>query len=99
MPLAPEEEERLILRFPQLAPFDRCSLSGGAYRDAEAERPARFIEVFDFRCESATHCFGSAGFRTGQEPLAHTEYELTFRGYWRIEEDIEPIVLTGAGGR
>ena len=95
--LAADEEERLILRFPQLAPFDRCTLDGGQYRDDEAGRSAHMVEIFDFSCESATHCFGSAGWRPRQERFAHTEYELTYRGYWQVLEYGEPIVLTSGG--
>ena len=84
----------MILRFPRLAPFERCQIDGDSLRDVEADRPARIVEIFDVRCEDARLCYGSAGWRPGRVPYAYTEYELVFDGYWRISEDSEPIILT-----
>ena len=96
--LTANQEERLILRFPRLAPFERCTLVDDLYRDVEAGRPAALIDYTPLVCENATHCFGSSGWRPGRAPYAGTDYELTYRGYWQVREDMDPIILTGAEG-
>ena len=96
-PLAEEDQQRLMIRFPALAPLSRCEMREGEYVDAITGEPAAVIELFDFTCDTATRCHGSAGFRYGANVAGFTIYDLEYAGYWRVREEPNNIVLTGDG--
>ena len=88
------DERRLLDRFAELAPFERCQMVAGRYYDALTGRTATIVEAFDLSCKTATRCTAKGGIRIDSLPYAHTEYELTFDGYWRVEVVDLGIVLT-----
>ncbi|KLE35725.1 hypothetical protein [Aurantiacibacter luteus] len=60
--LSPEDETALIARFPQLAPFARCTPTAEGWMDRETEEPALVHTIHGFTCPSATRCTGYASY-------------------------------------
>ncbi|BBC72458.1 conserved hypothetical protein [Altererythrobacter sp. B11] len=86
--LSAAQEERLLKRFPRLAPADRCQWDGSKYADSITGDPATVIDVYRFRCEGDSACTGWVNTR-GQgacEPAA--QYRMRFaEGRWRFTRD------------
>lgn len=97
-PLAGELETRLILRFPQLAPFDRCERKGKAFFDSITGEPAIMFDAHEVECQRPDLCTGWAGFLSHERSSGWRFFEARYRdGYWQVKRKELDIVLTGAG--
>lgn len=84
VPLNPQQEEALILRFVRLAPAARCRVQGSGTTDTITNQPATVVQVYDFTCADADHCTGWA-LQPGQPA---TRYALRYEaGAWRFASD------------
>lgn len=88
-------EERLMLRFPRLAPFERCAWRGGEYSDAETGAPAVVFDVHDLACDNPRSCTAWAGFRQSDRVNGWRFYALEFADKWRVFRRELNIVQTG----
>jgi hypothetical protein len=71
------QEKSLIVRFPRLAPFDRCS---GA--------PAQVLQIYEFACDTPVTCSGWANV----PGRPSTRYVLRWQdGSWRFAADLRLI--------
>lgn len=94
-PLPSALEDRLLSRFPKLAPFARCEWSGSVFRDSETRGLAIIFDVHELECATPTLCSAWSGYHQSDRTNGWRLYELRFDRYWRIREKSLEIVLTG----
>ena len=86
--LSDEEETALVLRFEQLAPFDRCQQQDGSWTDSESGKPALVFTMHSFACEQDTRCTGWAGYQTGAAGSMSYDYTMDWLGdEWTFARD------------
>lgn len=93
-------ERRIMLRFPDVAPYDRCVEARTVGRtkfhaDRDTGEPAAMVDVHDLQCETVTRCTGWAGYVLDERRNGWRFYEARFsNGKWRVREADLGIVLT-----
>lgn len=86
--LPADDETALILRFAQLAPFDRCKQAGSSWVDAETDDAALMFTLHSFACEQATRCTGWAGYQAGAASSMSYNYTMDWLdGEWTFARD------------
>ncbi len=84
-------ERELMTRYPALAPFSRCALQDGSWRDAETGDPAMVFSLHSFTCITANSCSGFAHYKFGQETSPASRYQLDWGGKrWVFTRDDRP---------
>ena len=98
--LSAEDEQRLMLRFPDLAPFDRCKpIDNGPgtkfFVDSITGEPAAMFDVHQLECSSPTRCRAYAGYTLDQQRNGWRFYEARFAdGKWRVRKQDLDIIVT-----
>lgn len=87
-PFPADQEQALLARFPQLAPFSRCKWNGSAYEDARNGSSAMVFNAHSLACESTARCTAWAGYMAGNTSSIHALYTMVFEGgAWNFERD------------
>lgn len=84
--LPPEQEQALIARYEELAPFSRCGWIGNAWRDTETGDPAIVFTIHSFTCADQERCSAFAGYTAGQTNSVSYRYTMDWGGAeWNFE--------------
>lgn len=81
-------ERELMSRYEALAPFSRCALLDGVWRDAETGEPAMVFTLHTFTCTDELSCNGFGGYMAGATSSMSSRYTLQWdRDRWLFTRD------------